>query len=183
VLAVTSAVADEGVTTVVRRLAQGVCGELGQAIVVDTNLRAAWERPASAPERRPGLTELLLDALPLDAVLEIDAATQLHLLPPGSGTPRASAMLASSALQRVVRQLRARYQWVLLDMPPVGLYPDAGAIARLADGVILVVEAERTRVEAVMQAQRSIFRGGGKVLGSILNRYGDQLPAWIDRYT
>lgn len=179
VLAVTSATHGEGVSTVTRRLGQGLCGQLGDAIVVDTNLRAGWGLPVSSPGRRPGLTEVLLNDAPFDSVIDVDVPRQLHLMPSGSGTPNASAMLASGALQRCVQQLRQRYRWVLLDMPPVGVYPDAGAIGRIADGVILVVQAEWTRADVVAQAQRALLRGGGRVLGSVLNRRRHHIPDWL----
>ncbi len=67
-------------------------------------------------------------------------------------------------------------------MPPVGLYPDAGAVGRLADGVILTVRAEKTRAEAVASAQQAILRGGGQLLGSILNRRRAHTPEWLERY-
>lgn len=184
VLAITAAEHGEGVTTLTRRLGQGLCGHLGDTIIIDTNIREGRWRDAGSGQGRwhPGLTEVLVNGVPLENAVQVDVVTQLHLLGAGGGTPKASALLASGVLRRLVQKLRRSYRWVLLDMPPVGLYPDAGAVGRLADGVILTVRAEKTRAEAVASAQQAILRGGGQLLGSILNRRRAHTPEWLERY-
>ncbi len=185
VLAITAAEHGEGVTTLARRLGQGLCGHLGDTIIIDTNIREGRWRDARSGQggrRHPGLTEVLVNGVPLENAVQVDMVTQLHLLGAGGGTPKASALLASGVLRRLVQKLRRSYRWVLLDMPPVGLYPDAGAVGRLADGVILTVHAEKTRAEAVAGAQQAILRGGGQLLGSILNRRRAHTPEWLERY-
>lgn len=179
VLVVTGSVHGEGVSTMARRLAQGITRHLGDTIVVDGNIRTVWNHAAHSATRRPGFTEILLDALPLTSVIDIDAPTQLHLMPAGSGFSRASVLLSSQALHDAIAKLRAAYRWTIIDAPPASLYPDATAIGRLADGVILVVRSEHTRAEVVDLARRTIDRSGAKLLGAIMNRRVHHIPDWL----
>jgi Mrp family chromosome partitioning ATPase len=66
-----------------------------------------------------------------------------------------------------------------MDTPPVIPYPDAAVLAPLADGVVLVVQAESTRGQVVAEAERILRRAGGRPLGAVLNRRRHHIPAWL----
>ena len=181
VIVVTSALHGEGVTTISRRLALGVSRHLGDTLLIDANLRRPLEAPAGSPRRRVGFTEVLLGGMPPDAVIDVDRASALHLMPAGTGFERASALLGSPALRDALSALRTRYRWIFLDAPPAGVYPDAAAACSHADGAVLVVRAEQTRAEVVDAARRSIERGPTPFLGAILNRRQHHIPDWLYR--
>jgi capsular exopolysaccharide synthesis family protein len=78
--------------------------------------------------------------------------------------------------------LKADFDLVLIDSAPLSVSPDGLAIASKVDGVILVVESEKTRWHAVKQAQESISMVGGKVLGIVLNKRRHYIPQALYKY-
>ena len=69
----------------------------------------------------------------------------------------------------------------MIDAPPVLDQPDALPLARLVDGIVLVAEAGRARVDEVQEARLQLERAGGSVIGSVFNRARSSLPAWLER--
>jgi len=91
-----------------------------------------------------------------------------------AGTP--SSILGLPPLKTALDQYRARFDWVVVDGPPITVYSDASILAPLVDGVVLVVEAERTRWEVVSQARRILEESGARILGAVLNRQRYHIP-------
>jgi Mrp family chromosome partitioning ATPase len=77
---------------------------------------------------------------------------------------------------------RARFTLVIVDCPPVMRAPDSAVLCGLADGTILVVEADRTRVPVVQRARETLTSGGAKILGVVLNKREDLIPSFLYRF-
>jgi len=95
----------------------------------------------------------------------------------GTTEMQQSLVLNENALRGLFSELRLLFDLVVIDAPPahesfVGLN-----LARRTDGVVLVVEAERTRVEMVNATQKLLRASGGKILGVVLNRRRSQSPS------
>jgi Mrp family chromosome partitioning ATPase len=85
-------------------------------------------------------------------------------------------ILAAPELRTTLERLRSKYDWVVIDGPPATVYSDAGMVAPLTDGVVLVIEAERTRWEVADRARGVIEDSGGKVVGAVLSRRRFHIP-------
>jgi len=174
ILVVTSAAHGEGVSTVARELGQVVAGDLGQAVLL---ISASPEMEGAS-----GLEEVIEGALPFDRAIEPDINVPLlyhtHLCTRGS---HASLLFNSSELDRALNQALRFTKLVLVDAPPVMADVTALAFARRAAGVLLVVEAEKTRMSLVEQARRSIDGAGGRLCGVILNKGHQRIPRAISR--
>jgi len=77
---------------------------------------------------------------------------------------------------------RARFTLVIVDCPPIMRAPDSAVLCSLADGTILVVEADRTRVPVVQRASETLAAGGAKILGVVLNKREDLIPSFLYRF-
>ncbi len=174
ILVVTSAAHGEGVTTVARELGQVVAGDLGQAVLL---ISASPEMEGAS-----GLEEVIEGALPFDRAIEPDINVPLlyhtHLCTRGS---HASLLFNSSDLDRALNQALRFTKLVLVDAPPVMADVTALAFARRAAGVLLVIEAEKTRMSLVEQARRSIDGADGRLCGVILNKRRQRIPKAISR--
>ncbi len=89
-------------------------------------------------------------------------------------------VLESSRLSEVLAQLHERFQFVVFDSAPVNTYTDATILAPRLDAAVVVIEADRTRIEEVQRAKRQLERAGGKLLGVLLNRRKSYVPAFLD---
>jgi len=75
--------------------------------------------------------------------------------------------------------LRSEFDYTIIDCPSLRESGDLLSIAPFADGIILVVEANRTRRDQPRQAEQSISAAGGKLLGYILNKRVNEVPRWL----
>ena len=80
-----------------------------------------------------------------------------------------------------IELLRDEFDYSIIDCPALRDSGDLLSIAPFVDGVLLVIEANRTRREEPIQAEQSITAAGGKLLGFILNKRTDEMPTWLDR--
>lgn len=71
---------------------------------------------------------------------------------------------------------------MLLDAPPIVRFADGTLLGRLCDGVVLVVEAGTTHRNALVRAREQLERSGVKVIGAVVNRVRDQIPALLQPY-
>jgi Mrp family chromosome partitioning ATPase len=164
----------EGTSTVATQFARSLAsGERLRVLLVDAHARRpargpdgslATSRPERAAARRPAPSdEWGPDLLPLP-----DDARQEHLLAPG-------ALLA--ALDAVA----SSYDWIVIDGPPVLESPDAPTLGAVADGVVVVVQAGRTKRPVLTRSVDLLNRSGGHVLGIVLNRRRLEIPEFIYR--
>jgi Mrp family chromosome partitioning ATPase len=86
-----------------------------------------------------------------------------------------------AVLANALDRLRHKYRYVLIDCAPINETQDAVRLAPLVDGVVLVVEANRTRKEQILYAQRSIESANGRILGHVLNKRSYVVPGWVHR--
>jgi Mrp family chromosome partitioning ATPase len=78
-----------------------------------------------------------------------------------------------------INELRMQFDYVLIDCPSLRTNGDVLGIAPLVDGVLLVVEANRTRADQVLYAERQIQTAGGVFRGHILNKRKYFVPQWL----
>jgi hypothetical protein len=79
----------------------------------------------------------------------------------------------------LIKQLRLRFQYLAIDCPALGTSSDVLGLAPLVDGIVLVVEADRTRKSQIRNAERQIEAAGGKLLGLVLNKRRYPVPDYI----
>ena len=91
----------------------------------------------------------------------------LMLAPAGRPDPNPMGALTSPRMRVMLAEAAMRFDWVILDAPPIGLIADASLLAPLSDGVLLVVRSRRTYYAAAQKAVEAI--GRERVLGVVLN--------------
>jgi capsular exopolysaccharide synthesis family protein len=93
----------------------------------------------------------------------------LTFLPAGPKPPDPAALLSSDRTRTLLAGLRERFPRIIIDSPPVLAVSDASVLATLVDGVLLVVRAHATPVEAVQLARDRLDTIGARILGVVLN--------------
>lgn len=84
-------------------------------------------------------------------------------------------------LAMYLEKLRQEYRYILIDCPSLREAEHAVVLAPLADGIVLVTEANRTQKEQFMYAERTIENAGGRILGHVLNKRTYAIPDWLHR--
>jgi capsular exopolysaccharide synthesis family protein len=172
-----SAAHGEGTSTVARGVAALLVRDgKTRAVLVDANLRTPSQHKAFGVDRLDGLTEVITRGLALDRAVRNGSGRPVPLVTCGRPASHPVGILASPALRTALEGLRAKYDWVIVDGPPATVYSDAGILAPLVDGVVLVVEAEKTRWQVAEQAKRTLEESGARVLGAVLSRRQFHIP-------
>ncbi len=172
---ITSALPGEGKTLTVVNLALTLSESYRRRVlIVDADLRwPSVHTVLDIPNDR-GLTEALRD--PSQEPHLVHVSSRLSVLVAGRPGPSPLAGLTSKRMGKLLEECAARFDWVLVDTPPVGVLPDAQPLARLIGGVILVIGARSTPANAV---ERAIAELGGpdSIIGTVLNRVEErQIP-------
>lgn len=94
----------------------------------------------------------------------------------GHGGPMMGALTAPSDLSYIVKSLTSSFDLVVVDLPPVSEGPLGPSLSKGLDGVVVVVEAERTRLPALRATRKSIEMHGGTILGAVLNKRRFYIP-------
>lgn len=165
----TSGYAGEGKSITLLNLAISIAQTGKKVLLIDADLR----RPAMArllvEKASPGLSEVLAGELdPLDAIRP-EAYPNLDILFSGEIPPNPSEILSSERMQELIETSAERYDYILVDTPPVNVVTDACVVANLLDGVLLLVRQDRSRKDAVRQAVGNLQLTGANILGYILN--------------
>jgi len=151
----------------------------GSVCLVDANLRAPSLHQVSGIAKSPGLTDAMVKPGPIkDFGVQIG---NLWIVPPGSPQAVAQGLFASGPLRLRIGELRKEFDYVLIDAPPVSSCGDAVLLGQMADGVILVVEANSTRRETARLAKEGFERAEIRLLGGVLNNRTFPIPEALYR--
>jgi capsular exopolysaccharide synthesis family protein len=121
-------------------------------------------------QNRFGLTNVLMRDVPIEETIKpVPNLPNLHFLPSGK-LPRSSVgVLNQQRMRELVKNLKARYDYILFDSPPMVGVSDASIIASEVDGVLLVVQYRKYPRIISSRAKRMVENVGGKLVGVILN--------------
>jgi succinoglycan biosynthesis transport protein ExoP len=168
-LVVTSAAPSEGKTTTAANLAVSFAQQGMRVALVDCDLRRSRLHKVFGIPREPGLTEFILGQLDQDGVTRETAVNGLYVIPSGHLPPNPAELLGGKKMRDALATLSGAFDLVVLDTPPLLAASDAAILATIADGVIMVVRAGVTEIEAGQQAMQQLASVGARVVGAVLN--------------
>lgn len=170
VIEVTSSQPQEGKTTVSMNLAFAFAA-LERVLLIDADLRKpAVGARCKLPSYQPGLANMLSGTATLEECIVQDVQEGVDVMPAGAVPLNPMELLAGSGMQSLLKQLKGRYDKIIIDTAPVQAVSDPLLLAPLADAVVLVVKAERTRIPLVKHTLGQLHQAHARVYGVILNQ-------------
>lgn len=173
-IVVTSSLPWEGKSTTSCNLAVTLAQAGVKVLLVEADLRRPRLMTYLGMEGAVGLTSVLIHRADVDEAIQSWGDGLLDVLPSGQIPPNPSELLGSPAMRDLLKQLQDRYDIVLLDSPPLLPVTDAAVLSVLADGVLIVVRANRTRREHLAQAVEALHAVDARILGVVLNMLPSQ---------
>ncbi len=168
VLVVSSAVMGEGKTSTALNMAHVFARDLNKkTVLIDCDLKRPMVHAYAGIPTRAGLGEVLAGKKVLEECLEYHEQLGIWILSAGSELTVTAALTHADRLAEVVQTLRSRFEYVVLDSPPLLPVAESMLIVRMADVVAHVVRARSTRRDSVTNALKMI--GDERPLGIILN--------------
>jgi protein-tyrosine kinase len=179
-LVVTSASPAEGKTFTAVNLAMAQAQIAESAVLLaDFDLRRPVIHNLFQTERSPGLSDYLLDGVPLEMAIRRIGNTNLHFLPAGTPVKNPLELLNLRQVKALVEALPRIFNWVVIDTPPLLFSADANLMSTLADGTIMVVRIGATTYDNVIRAMQSLCENN--VLGIVAN--GARAAELYSKYT
>ncbi len=171
-LGVTSCAAGAGVSTVAANLAQTAAWQtLGQqTLLIDAHLDRPCLHQRFGADLGPGVAEVLAGRDPWhEAVIGLPDSG-LFLLPAGGHGMLPSILPNRAAMIELLCELKAQFDLVIVDLPPLGQPGLAMPLAGVLDGVLLVVEAQRLRRDVAKRAKEALQQANAQLIGVALNK-------------
>ncbi len=178
VLHIVAATVGEGSSTIAREFAM-LAGTTGhrRTLLIDADRRNPQTARAFGVDTAQGLVEFLWGGLDDSDVLQPVAGTMLSVtLLIGERGP---ASVDAESLRELYTRLREQFELIVVDCPPVGDGGYSSLLPEAVDGVILVVQAEKTRPAVIAHAKDLVQQAGGQVLGAVLNRRTNYIPEFL----
>lgn len=169
VIAVTSALPDEGKTTCSLSLARASALGGQKTILIDCDLRRCSLNSLLGIAPRSGLMDVLVGGRSWREVVGRDEDTGADVIPCAEAQFSPREVFNSPALAALLETLRQHYDFIILDCPPVLIVAEAHELATRADAVVLIGRASKTPARAVLAAYDQLTRMGARVLGVVLN--------------
>ncbi|MGY8679156.1 polysaccharide biosynthesis tyrosine autokinase [Bradyrhizobium sp. UFLA05-153] len=172
VVAVTSALPNEGKSTVSEAMAQTTAQSGLRTLLIDGDIRNPSLTHRLSRAAAVGLIDVVFGETELKDALWVDPQTNLHFLPCviTSRFSNSSDLLASPQMEKFFQHVRERYDRVILDLSPLAPIIDVRATGTLADSYILVIEWARSKVDIVERVLRETPVVRERLMGAVLNK-------------
>jgi protein-tyrosine kinase len=148
-------------------------------LLIDANLRRPGLHEIFHIDNNQGLSNLLAQEEDKTFFVKKVGRGGLYLIPCGKKKPESTNLFESNRFEKILKTMREKFDYVILDVPPVNSYAESIVIATKVDGVILVLESDKTRQQVAMRAKQEMEKAGARVLGVILNKRKYYIPEWI----
>ncbi|MCA6119984.1 AAA family ATPase [Bradyrhizobium sp. WSM 1738] len=184
VIGITSALPNEGKTTIAASLAQLVGHGGKSVIIVDCDLRNPSLSSSLAPNAAAGIIEVTNGSQSIEETVWRDPTTNLAFLPAvrRNDLLHSSELLSTDSMHKLFDRLRASYDYVIVDLPPLTPLVDVRATTQLVDHFILVVEWGQTKIDVVKHALHTAPTIHDSLIGTVLNKTDIKAMARYDSY-
>ena len=166
---VTSASPGEGKTTTCLNLAIAFAQTEAKVLVIDADLRKPRLYRHLSVERENGLSDLLCGLIDIKDAIKHCERHNLDCITSGQIPPNPAELLSSKEMEILFEELGAMYDYIFVDTPPVTVVTEAAAMAKSANGVILVIRQNSTIHESIERARANLKMTNAKILGYVLN--------------
>ncbi len=169
VIAITSSVSGEGKTTIAAKIADVISQTGKKVIVVDIDMRKASVHKEFKVDNVFGLSNYLIGQKSLNEIIINTETENVDLITTGALPPNPSELIMSDEMKKLIDKLKDKYDYVIMDTPPVGLVTDALILMNYADMTFVIVRAKYTRKEFIKNLDRLAKEHKHNHIGMIIN--------------
>lgn len=182
-LLVTSASHGEGKTVTAVNLAIALAQDFDKKIfLADCDLRGGNIHQLLNLPLVPGLSNVLADGVASELTFLNSKIKNLTVLTRGEIPSNPSELLGSLKMKRLLEELKSKFDYIILDSPPTMPMTDAGILGAQTDGVMFVIQAQKTQERTVRQAQDLLEQARAKIVGFILTQVDYNVAGYYSYY-
>lgn len=180
---ITSALQGEGKSSTISNLAISLAHMGRKVLLIDADLRRPRQHRLFNVKNHDGLTNFLVMDLTLDKLIKETMVPNLFLINSGPIPPNPAELLSSEKMPVLLEEGARRFDFVLIDTPPVLAVTDAQIVGKMVDGLVLVVQAEKTPRDALVQTRELLDLLKIRTLGVVINCFNlDNKGYYYRRY-
>ena len=184
VIGISSSLAGEGKSLTSINLACSLSQLDKKVLLIDCDMRRPSLSAKLPIQKVPGLSNYLTHQQSFDEVVQnyTEGDCSFDVISAGRNPPNPIELLSSQRMMDVLAKLRGSYDYILLDLPPVGEVSDAMVASRLADGVLLVVRQNYCDRVSLNEALNQFQFVGARILGVVMNCTGEEWGQYSRHY-
>ena len=167
-IVITSALPNEGKTTIAGNLAITLSQNESTVLLIDCDLRNPSIHKQFGISNSIGITNLLIEKKSLKEVMNI-ISSKLAVISAGEIPPNPSEILGSEAMDEFLEMMNKVVDYIIIDTPPVAPVTDSKVLAAKCDATILVVRANKSKEKFVLDAYNELKKIEANVIGTVLN--------------
>ncbi len=169
VIIVSSAAPGEGKTITTTNLAITMAQSGSRVIILDCDMRRPKVHKIFGISREIGLSNILVGGCKVEEAIVHTQIPNLDVIPCGPIPPNPSEILGSERMADLLDRLRKNCTQIIIDSPPITAVTDAVVLAKIADGLVMVISAGETPREIIQNGLRQLQSVNAHVLGAVLN--------------
>ena len=181
-IVITSPMPAEGKSITAGNLALALSQGEKRVLLLDCDLRRPSLHKKFNVSNANGLSDLLTENMKIEDVQK-EYTKNLTIITGGRVPPNPSEMLESNKMTEFLEEMKKRFDYIIIDTPPIKVVTDARILSTKADGVVLVVKSKCTKRNDIMQAVESINKVNGKIIGTVLNGKKEKAKNYNYYYT
>lgn len=183
-IVLTSCYPNEGKSDVTFQLALEI-GKMGKKVlVVDADIRkSAYVSRYQIKERISGLSQYLSGQRREADIIYRTNFEGVDMIFAGPTAPNPSELLEQESFSQLLGSLREKYDYVLIDTPPIASLIDAAIAAKQCDGAILVIESGTVSRRTALKAKEQLEMSGCRLLGAVLNKVDVRKDKYYSKYS
>lgn len=171
VVALTSFSAAEGKSTISFQLAASLAQTGKRVLLLDADLRKSMlASRLHVRGKIDGLSHFLTGRAKIQELLHETDVPGLYIMFAGARVPNSAELLGSKSFSKLIPALRNVFDYVIVDVAPLGQVIDCAVIATEVDGVLMVIDATNNNYKLERRVKNQLEKAGGKILGVVLNR-------------
>ncbi len=183
VIGISSSIQSEGKSSTACNTAYALA-EVGKSVLLlEADLRRPTITSKLGLEKGPGLSNLLVTRTDYKEVLQqCPMCAGMHVITSGNIPPNPSELLASNRMTRLMQQLKADYDYIIVDLPPITPVSDALAISKFLDGMIMVVRGGVSDQKMLAESMRQLEMVDVRILGFVYRDADTYRKSYGQRY-
>lgn len=166
----TSDLSGTGKSTVASNMAVAYAQAGKKTLFLDADLRRPTSHHTFGVSNQTGLSNLIVNDLPLDEVIKKTKFDGLDLITSGPVPPNPAELLSAPKLDAIMVRLKTNYDMIIIDSPPILSMTDAQLLSKSASGVILVTNVEKNNRDRLNEAKDLLYKADANIIGIVLNK-------------
>ncbi len=176
---ITSAVPNEGKSTVSSNLALIMAFAGKKTLLIDADLRRGALHQSFGVPRDPGLTDVLGHNVNWKLAIRTTGIENLHVLPRGRNVPQPAEYILKPATDQLLRDLYDLYDYIIIDSSPILAADDTASLAPKIDATLFVVRLSYTSAKMTRKSLETLYKRGANIPGLILNQVDTKSPEFV----